>query len=251
MSSTGIAAGFTIAGCTALVTGAAGGIGRPLVAELLARGARRVYAATRRDADFDPDPRIVGIRLDVTDPAQVRAAARRCSDTQLLINNAGVNHNQSLLHAPDLAAARAEMEANYFGPLMMCREFAPVLAAAGGGAIINLLSAAALVGMPWMGSLSASKAAALRMTEALRAELAGQRTRMLAALPGAVDTAMTAGVQGIAKLDPREVACAMLDALQAGQDRVLIGDEAQRLERRLQADRDGVLADFARRLQRL
>jgi short-subunit dehydrogenase len=133
---------------------------------------------------------------------------------------------------------------------MMCREFAPVLAAAGGGAIINLLSAAALVGMPWMGSLSASKAAALRMTEALRAELAGQRTRMLAALPGAVDTAMTAGVQGIAKLDPREVACAMLDALQAGQDRVLIGDEAQRLERRLQADRDGVLADFTRRLHR-
>lgn len=245
-----MAVGFAIAGCTALVTGAAGGIGRPLVAELLARGARRVYAATRRDAAFDPDPRIVAIRLDVTDAAQVRAAARRCADTGLLINNAGVNHNQSLLHSPDLAAARAEMEANYFGPLMMCRDFAPVLAAADGGAIINVLSAAAMVGMPWMGSLCASKAAALRMTESLRAELAGQRIHVLAALPGAVDTAMTASVQGIAKLDPRDVACAILDALQAGHDRVLIGDEAQRLERRLHADRDGVLAEFARRLQR-
>ena len=193
-------------GAIALVTGTSRGIGVHLVTELLRSGAARVYAAARqRPAIFD-DPRVVPIVLDITDEQQVREAAEHCGDVTLLINNAGVNRNSRLIGVPDLAAARAEMETNYFGTLAMCRAFAPVLARNGGGTIVNLLSMAAKVGMPTMGSLSASKAAALRMTECVRAELAGQGTRVVAFMSSAVDTDMTRGLTGVPKLHADETA---------------------------------------------
>ena len=93
------------------------------------------------------------------------------------MNNAGINHHQGVLAATDLEAARAEMETNYFGTLAMCRAFAPVLKANGGGAVINMLSILARVNLPAMGSLCASKAAALSLTQCVRAELAQSTPR--------------------------------------------------------------------------
>src|SRR6202043_3492063 len=101
------------------------GIGRAFVAGFAAAGARKIYAAVRDPAKIN-DPRVEPVRLDITDPEQVAAAAAACADVGVLINNAGVATFSPLLEAPTTAGARLEMETNYFGTLAMCRAFAPV-----------------------------------------------------------------------------------------------------------------------------
>jgi NAD(P)-dependent dehydrogenase (short-subunit alcohol dehydrogenase family) len=110
-----------ITGSVALVTGANGGIGRAFVGELLRRGAAKVYVAARDPASPSDlvkggDGRLVPLSLDVTDSAQVTAAATAAPDVNLLINNAGYMAFQGAIAAPDISAARREMDVNYFGP---------------------------------------------------------------------------------------------------------------------------------------
>lgn len=128
-----------INGSVALVTGANRGLGRAFSRELVRRGAARVYGAARRP-DQVTEPGVTPVALDITDQARVAEVAGQCPDVSLLINNAGVLKYSTFINAPTLEAARAEMETNYFGTLSMCRAFAPVLAANGGGAIVNMLS---------------------------------------------------------------------------------------------------------------
>jgi NAD(P)-dependent dehydrogenase (short-subunit alcohol dehydrogenase family) len=92
--------------------------------------------------------------------------------------------------APDLDAARAEMETNYFGTLAMCRAFAPVLAANGGGAIVNMLSVTSFYTNPFNASYGASKAAAWSLTNGIRLELHHQGTLVVAVHAGFIDTDM-------------------------------------------------------------
>ena len=218
-------------GTIALVTGANRGLGRELVNALLRRGAGKVYAASRTEAAWT-DRRVVSLRLDITDPVQVASVAQAAGDTLLLINNAGVNRNQPLLAALDVDAARAEMETNYFGTLAMCRSFAPVLARNGGGCMVNVLSVAAHVPMTSMGSLCASKAAALRLTECVRAELSVQRTFVAAFLPSALDTDMTRGLE-LQKERPEDAASALLDGLAEGLETIWFGEAARRVRDRI------------------
>ena len=202
-----------ISSATVLVTGANRGIGRRTVDCLLAAGAPRIYAGARDPAKLGAlaeDERIIAVALDVTDPAQVAAAAERCADVSLLVNNAGVNRNRPLIGEPEaLANARAEIEVNYLGTLSMCRAFAPVLKANGGGMIVNVLSVIGRVNLPAIGSYCASKAAEYSMTQGVRAELAAQGTHVMGVLPGAVDTEMTPG--GDAR--PEDVAAAIVEAI--------------------------------------
>ena len=203
--------------CIALVTGANRGIGAAFVNSLVEAGAARVYAACRNpsaaDLEFDAgDPRIEPIALDVTDAAAIAAAAEACADLTLLVNNAGYFANLTLLGAADVSAARQEMEVNYFGPLQLSRAFAPVLGRNGGGAIVNVLSAAAIVPVPNMGGYSPAKFAARAMGVSLRAELADQNTQVQNLIVGSVDTRMAAHVQG-RKESPRTVAEAGLKAV--------------------------------------
>ena len=216
-----------IADCRALVTGANRGIGAAFVDELLARGAARVYAAARAgQASAAADPRVVPVTLDITDQAQVDAAATTCRDITLLINNAGVNFNSGLLTAPAIDSARLEIETNYLGTLRMCRAFAPVLGRNGGGCIVNMISILALVQLPLMGSLCASKAALWSLTQGVRAELAKQATLVVGVLPGAVETRMTEGVP-VPKIKPAEVVAAALDAVASGTEEVYPSQMAQ------------------------
>ena len=207
-----------IEGCCALVSGGNRGIGEGFVAELVAQGARRVYIGARTLADAEAlaatDPQVlVALELDITDPAQVAAAAAQCSDVDLLINNAGAFAGATLLGAPDMQAMRLEMETNFFGTMAMIRAFAPVLKAGGGGAIVNVLSAGAIVAVPDMGGYSPSKFAARAATNCVRAELAGQGTQVCALIVGSVDTRMAAHVTGLAKSAPRDIARAGLIAV--------------------------------------
>jgi peptide/nickel transport system ATP-binding protein len=220
-------AGMDIAGCIALVTGANRGIGAAYVEELLARGAAKVYAAARAGQSIAAaDARVVPMILDITDQAQVDAAAVTCGDVTLLVNNAGVNFNSGLLAAPSIDNARLEIETNYLGTLRMCRAFAPVLGRNGGGGIVNMISILALVQLPLMGSLCASKAALWSLTQGVRAELAKQGTLVVGVLPGAVETRMTEGVP-VPKIKPAEVATAALEAVVSGTEEVYPSQMAQ------------------------
>jgi ABC-type oligopeptide transport system ATPase subunit/NAD(P)-dependent dehydrogenase (short-subunit alcohol dehydrogenase family) len=216
-----------IKGSTALVTGSNRGFGRAVVQALLDAGAAKVYASARNPSSLAPlvaasGGRAATLELDITRDDQIAAAAAACRDVTLLFNNAGINRHQGVIAAATLEDAKAEMTSNYFGTLAMCRAFAPVLKANGGGAIVNVLSILAKVTLPAMGSLCASKAAALRMTEGVRAELAQQGTRVVALMTGAMDTDMERDFQG-PKSAPAEVAKLLLAEIERGAEEVYHG----------------------------
>jgi peptide/nickel transport system ATP-binding protein len=236
---------YSIKGQVALVTGANGGIGTCYVKELVARGAAKVYAAARDPGTLPAfEGPVVPLALDVTDADAIAAAAQAAGDVTLLINNAGVNHNTSYFRAPDLVIAREEMEVNYFGTLSMARAFAPVLAANGGGVMVNMLSILSRVSLPLMGSLCASKAAALSLTQALRAELKGQGTRVIGVMPGTIDTRMTADFPP-PKTAPDDAVKEILDDVETGEkDDLYPGDFAKEIAAGLAADPKAVEANL-------
>ena len=215
-----------VEGSIALVTGANRGIGEALVRELLAMKAARVYAACRNTGDAahlvaEGAGRVIEVQLDVTRDDQVRQAAARCVDVNLLINNAGLSQfGRRLINSPSMDEAIAEMNVNYFGVLRMCRAFAPVLKANGGGAIVNILSAAALSNLPVLGTYSPTKAAAYSLTQGVRAELAEQGTFVSAIFVGSVETRMAADVKGVEKVTPAYTAKATLQSLERREEEV-------------------------------
>jgi NAD(P)-dependent dehydrogenase (short-subunit alcohol dehydrogenase family) len=134
---------MSIADKTILITGASRGIGRALVDEALRRGAERVYAAARRPAAH-PDERVTPLTLDVTDAAQVHAAAERVGSLDILINNAGLALYEGL---GDRATLERHLAVNLFGTYAMSEAFLPALMSSG-GAIVNNLSLNSLAPLP-------------------------------------------------------------------------------------------------------
>jgi NAD(P)-dependent dehydrogenase (short-subunit alcohol dehydrogenase family) len=225
MTSYDIRTPFPLRGAVALVTGANRGIGRAFAQELIARGAAKVYAGAR-DPGTVQDPRLIPVRLDVTDPEQIAAAADACGDVNLLINNAGVFRTGPLLGTPTIQNAREEIETNLFGTLSMTRAFAPILGRNGGGAIVNTLSVLSFINYaPW-GGYSASKAAAWSLTNSARDELAGQGTRVVGVHASLVDTGMTAGLD-FPKIAPEVYVGAALDALEEGRMEALADEHTR------------------------
>jgi NAD(P)-dependent dehydrogenase (short-subunit alcohol dehydrogenase family) len=204
---------------TALVTGANRGIGRAVVEALLARGVRRVYATARTIeslAALGTDPRVVPLKLDITNADDVAAAAAVAGDVTLLANNGGSLQFADLLGG-ELSAIHADLQTNYFGTLAVIRAFVPVLHANGGGAIVNLLSLVALGAVRGMGGYSVSKAAAASMTQAVRAQVADLGISVHGVFPGAVDTDMIRAF-AMPKTSPADVAQAILDGVEAGEE---------------------------------
>jgi NAD(P)-dependent dehydrogenase (short-subunit alcohol dehydrogenase family) len=202
-----------IQGKAVLVTGAFGGIGQALVHALLEAGAAQIIAASRSPQPSN-DRRIVTATLDVRDQASVAALAKTYP-VDILINNSGVNANTGPLADNAMENARDEMDANYFGLLNMCWAFTPPMVTRGNGVIVNMLSTGALKVLPRMTSYCASKAAAWSLTQGLRAELEGKGIDVIAMLPGATDTRLTAHLT-IPKLSPKTVADATIAAIRDG-----------------------------------
>ncbi|MEU2874408.1 SDR family NAD(P)-dependent oxidoreductase [Streptomyces olivoreticuli] len=222
-----------IEGATVLVTGANRGIGRALLTEFLARGAGRVYAAARNPAALfsapaagHDDGRVVPLRVDLTEPATIAAAAEAAPDVTLLVNNAA-SHGVGHLLDMDLDVVDSVMRTNYLGTLRMVRAFVPVVARNGGGAIVNVISVGAFGGTPSLGGYPASKAALNSLTQAIRQDLAPRSITVHGVFPGPVDTDMLDYVVGheptfgeFARATPGEVARATLDALASGDEEI-------------------------------
>jgi len=208
-----------IEGAVALVTGANRGIGRALTAGLLARGARKVYATARNPETLLDlrDERVVSLRLDVTDADQIRATGEVATDVELVFNNAGLLLATGIADSGVLDQARREMEVNYFGPLQLLQRLAPTLARNGGGAVVNIGSAAGLTNVPFYPTYSASKAALHSLTQAARILLGPQGTSVFGVYAGPVDTDMVRDL-ALPKTAPRDVAFAILDGIEAGQE---------------------------------
>ncbi|MFC3495397.1 SDR family oxidoreductase [Glycomyces rhizosphaerae] len=223
-----------IQGATALVTGANRGIGRHFAQQLLDRGAVKVYAAARNPESIDL-PGVEPIRLDITDPASVAAAAKTAADVTILINNAGISTRENLVVGEE-SVIRQEMETNYYGPLNTIRAFAPILAAGGGGAILNVLSALSWLSPGGMANAyAASKAAAWSLTNGVRLELAAQGTQVTGLHVGAVDTDMLADMD-VPKNDPADVARVGLDAIESGALEVLVDQDTRDIKAALSGD---------------
>jgi NAD(P)-dependent dehydrogenase (short-subunit alcohol dehydrogenase family) len=210
-----------ITGSVALVTGANRGLGARFATELLDRGASKVYATARNPASVTVSG-VEVLALDLLDPSSIAAASEAAQDVTLLVNNAGVSTGQNLVRG-DPAEVRRELETNFFGTLAVTRAFADVLAANGGGAIVNVLSALSFFSWDGVTSYCASKAAEWSLTAGTRVELALQGTQVLGLHLGGADTDMMAGFEG-PLLDPTDVVRAALDGLEAGQVEVLVDD---------------------------
>jgi NAD(P)-dependent dehydrogenase (short-subunit alcohol dehydrogenase family) len=215
-----------VEGRVALVTGANRGIGRALVEALLRRGARKVYATARNAETLGElagtsEGRVVALRLDITNAAEVERAAAEAKDVDLLINNAGiVSHGfGGFGDATWLDAARQEFETNVLGTLRVSQAFAPVLARHAGGAIANIISVAGLEGIAPLITYSASKAALHSITQTTRQLLRGQGTFVTGVYPGPVDTDMAAQFT-VPKVSAASAAHAILDGLEQGLEEI-------------------------------
>jgi len=213
---------FSIAGKTALVTGANRGIGEAVVDALVAAGAKKVYAAARNSADVAPlvarhGNRVVALQLDVTNNAHIAAAVAAAPDVQLLVNNAGFAGmmGSNFTDPQWIAAGRKEMDVNYFGTFAVIQAFAPVLERNGGGAIANLASVASFANFPMLLSYSVSKAAVHSLTQGTRMLLGAQSTKVFGIYPGPIDTRMAEGLE-MPKTSPADCASAIVAGIKAG-----------------------------------
>ncbi|MER6461941.1 SDR family oxidoreductase [Streptomyces sp. NPDC001288] len=225
-----------IAGSVAVVTGANRGIGLAFCRALLDRGAARVYAGVRRLENLT-EPGLEPLLLDVTDHDQVASAARTASDATVVINNAGIQGGPPLLGDGSLDGARRELEVNYLGTWAVSRAFAPVLAANGGGALVNMLSVASWRTSSRFPSYAASKSAQWSLTNALRMALRDQGTLVVGVHVGFVDTDATIEVPD-PKSDPSEVAARTMDALARDEPEVLVDETARKVRAALSGPLD-------------
>lgn len=208
-----------VAGKVVVVTGGRRGLGAALVDEVLARGARKVYS-TATSPFVDDRPQVVTHPLDVRSAESVAELAQAAPDADIVINNAGVLLPDPLLTG-SFERVTETFDTNVFGPLRVTRAFAPILAANGGGAVVNMHSVLSWVG--GSGAYGGSKAAIWSVTNSLRLELAPQHTQVVGVHVGFIDTEMVSDIR-LPKTTPAEVAKRIVDGLEAGAVEVLADD---------------------------
>jgi NAD(P)-dependent dehydrogenase (short-subunit alcohol dehydrogenase family) len=203
-----------ITGKTVLVTGANRGLGRALVEEALRRGAARVYAASRRPTTH-ADDRVTPLIIDVTDSAQIRAAVDQVESLDILINNAGISVPDDL---GDRSALERHLAVNLYGTLDVTTAFLPALTERE-GRIVNVISLAAIAGVPVLPAYSVSKAALLSLTQSLRALVASDGVTVQAILPGPIDTEMVRDLP-VPKTAPESVAWDIFDGIEREEEEI-------------------------------
>lgn len=211
----------------AFVTGANRGFGRYLALELLSRGAK-VYAGARNSESIDI-PGVIPVKLDITNPQEVAAAAMVAKDVTLLINNAGSSTGASLIDG-DLDKIHLEFNTHFFGTLSMVRTFAPIIANNGGGSILNILSALSWVSSGTVGAYTAAKAAEWALTNDLRLNLYPQNVRVAGLHVGFMETDMTSSLE-VPKSNPEDIAKIAIDGLESDSFEIVADDVSRKIQR--------------------
>ncbi|WP_432943010.1 SDR family oxidoreductase [Kribbella sp. CA-253562] len=227
-------------GAVVLVTGGNRGIGKAVVDDLLGRGAAKIYA-TARKPEPSTDPRVVPVPLEVTDQASIDALVKAAPDVTVLVNNAGWDIPGNTYLETPLDDLRHLMEVNFFGPLAVTRAFVPVIERNGGGHILNMLS-----GLSWVayhGAYSATKAAFMLQTNAVRLELLGKGIGVTGLHMGYVDTDLTSAITA-PKEKPADIAKAALDGVESGAHEVLADTTARGAKQAASADLTDVYAQL-------
>ena len=205
---------MNITGKTILITGTNRGLGKALVEEALRRGAKQVYAGTRVPMEH-ADTRVTPLTLDITNAAQIQEAVEKVESLDILINNASIALSDDL---SDRTAIEQHLAVIFFGTYDMTQAFLPLLTRSR-GAIVNVLSLAALAALPVVPPYSIAKAAAFNLTQSLRALLAGQGVSVHAVLPGPIDTEMSRSLD-VPKAPPESVARAIFDGVEKGEEEI-------------------------------
>lgn len=223
-----------------LVTDGKSGVGQALVRALIGAGADSLWVGYAEPwkrsaglAELGSLPQVTLVPLDVTDSRSiVQAAAELGGKVDILVNTAEVHRNHGISSRSGVETARAEMDVNYFGLLRLAQEFGPAMRARGADgpasatAWVNLLSIYALANYPPHGTFSASKAAALSLSQCLRAEMRPGGIRVINVFPGPIDDEWNQTLPP-PKLSPAALAKAIVQALKDGIEDVYPGEVAQ------------------------
>jgi len=186
------------AGLTAIVTGAASGLGLSTARLLAERGARLRLVDRSQDRlaraaeEIAADGAEVQTHaLDVTDLAAVTSAFERIGRCDVLVNSAGVEGPAGPLEDCDLGELDKVMAINVRGSLACAQAAIRLMKAGGnGGAIVNIASTAGMIGSRRLGIYALSKAAVISMTRSLAVSVAGENIRVNAVCPGSIDSEM-------------------------------------------------------------
>lgn len=206
---------------TIFITGSSGGIGTALVDVFAERGVKKIYVTDLKMEKLLPLQAkypgiVVPLELDVTNLTSVRTCHAHCEDTEILINNAGVEFATRFIGEKSLDAARLEMAVNYQGTHYLSHVFWPSLLQKPSSSIVNMLSVASFTHIPQLATYCASKAAAHVLTRSLRRESIGTSLIVHGVYPGYVDTQMTQNIRDVEKVTPEQIAIETCNGLEQG-----------------------------------
>ncbi len=222
--------GTTLSGARVLITGGTRGIGRLLAAGAVERGAEVTVWARNPElgAQVADELGVRFLAVDVADAAAVAEAAQETGSIDVLVNNAGVIAGKPFVQLTE-DEIRRTYEINALAPYWTTQAFLPGMLERNQGLVVNLASAAGLIGTTRMTDYSGTKHAMVGFTEALRAELRAQRSavRTLVVCPFYISTGMFDGVQTrvpwlLPILKPEDVATKTLDAIERGAAKLVL-----------------------------
>ena len=233
------------------ITGASSGLGKALAAECALQGAQVILSARRleelenvRVSILNPD-RHISVAMDITDEAQVRHAYEQVLKEKgridWLINNAGLSQ-RALIAETTMQTERAIMEIDYFSQVFLTKLVLPTFLAQKSGRIAYVSSIAGLLGTQYRASYSAAKAAIHMWANSLRAEVAQEGVNVSVIFPGFVKTNVSFNaLNGAGKpqahqdeaiengLDANEFAQQTVEALQKGEEFIVVGGRKEKL----------------------
>jgi NAD(P)-dependent dehydrogenase (short-subunit alcohol dehydrogenase family)/uncharacterized OB-fold protein len=223
-----------------LVTDGKTPVGQALVKALVKAGADIVWVGHAEPwkklpglDDITVPPEVTLVPLDLTNERSVTELAGEIGGkVDIVVNNAEVHRAFGIGTRRGTDVARAEMDINYFGLLRLAQGFGPALKGrsadgiAHAAAWVNVLSVYALSNYPPHGTFSASKAAALSLSQCLRAEMRPAGIRVINVFPGPIDDEWNQNLPP-PKLAPQALASAVVNALKEGIEDVYPGEVAQ------------------------
>lgn len=237
----------------ALITDGKSAVGLAAARALLEAGAAHVFLGDpqpwRKSAEFDAlaaDPRVSVVALDVTDTDAVdRAAASMGGKVEILVNTADMEREGGLLSRRDVNVARDLLDVNCLGMMRLAQSFGPAMCGRAADGVnnavawVNVLSIYAHMNLPARGAWSASKAAALSLSQCLRAEMRPAGVRVINVFPGPLDHEWEQRTPP-PRVAPAAVAQAVVRALREGLEDVYVGDVAQEFRARLAENPKGL-----------